>query len=252
MSLTGSLFRVALRGGVAPVRAGGAVLGATLALEHRVRVELLSVGGKVSLDALDALLASDAIDRVLERVEAAGVAQHVAQRMLEDGIAEQIVTRILQGDELEQMISNAVDSERTRDRLARALESEGIERLADRLLRSPGSERLLAQVLQSPLMRETVTQLLESEELWTLVDEIARSPSVTDAITQQSAGFLDQVAGTVRDRSRDADAWVERAARRIGRRRAHRELLEAGEAKSGAEPGYGEQPGGQTRPGAGP
>ena len=49
MSLTGSLFRVAVRGGVAPVRAGGTVVGATLALERRVRVELLSVGGKVSL-----------------------------------------------------------------------------------------------------------------------------------------------------------------------------------------------------------
>jgi hypothetical protein len=64
-----------------------------------------------------------------------------------------------------------------------------------------------------------VERLLESEELWVLVDEIARSPAVTQAITQQSLGFADQVAGGVRERSRDADGMLERAARRIVRRR---------------------------------
>ena len=48
-----------------------------------------------------------------------------------------------------------------------------------------------------------------------MVDEIARSPSVTEAITHQSVGFADQIADTVRDSSRDADAWLERAARRL-------------------------------------
>jgi hypothetical protein len=41
---------------------------------------------------------------------------------------------------------------------------------------------------------------------------------VTDAITQQSMGFADVIADGVRDRSRSADAWLERAARRALRR----------------------------------
>jgi hypothetical protein len=148
-----------VRGGMSlaslPLRGPTAALDAGLELERQMRTALRARGGQLALDALDALLTSDAIDLVLESIEAAGVAQRVAQRILEDGIAEQVVTL-----------------------------------------------------------------LLESEELWVLVDEIARSPSVTEAITHQSAGFVDQVTDTVRERSRDADAWVERAARRFRRRHA--------------------------------
>jgi hypothetical protein len=63
-----------------------------------------------------------------------------------------------------------------------------------------------------------VARLLESEDLWLLVDEIARSPAVTEAITQQSLGFADQVAGGVRARSRSMDDWLEHKARRALRR----------------------------------
>jgi hypothetical protein len=112
-----------------------------------------------------------------------------------------------------------VDSDRTRDELARVLESEAIERLLDRLLMSPAGDRMVGQVLGSPVLKEAVARLLESRELWLVVDEIARSPAVTQAITSQSSSFVDQVTDRVRVSSRDADAWVERAARRIGKGR---------------------------------
>jgi hypothetical protein len=51
------------------------------------------------------------------------------------------------------------------------------------------------------------------------VDQIARSPAVTEAITQQSMGFADQVAGEVRRSSQRADAGLERAAHRLLRRK---------------------------------
>jgi hypothetical protein len=149
-----SLVRAGTWMATLPLRGPALALDAGLALEQRARTALRARGSQLALDALDALLTGDAIDLVLERIEAAGVAQRVAQRILEDGIAEQVVTL-----------------------------------------------------------------LLESEELWVLVDEIARSPSVTEAITHQSVGFVDQVTDTVREHSRDADAWVERAARRLRRRR---------------------------------
>jgi hypothetical protein len=74
------------------------------------------------------------------------------------------------------------------------------------VLESAAAERLVARVIESGLLDEVVHRLVESEDLWLLVEEIARSPAVTDAITRQSGGFADQVANGVRARSRSADA----------------------------------------------
>jgi len=63
-----------------------------------------------------------------------------------------------------------------------------------------------------------VARLVRTDALWLLVDEVARSPAVTEAIAQQGVGFADEVAGAVRVRSRRADALLERAARRALRR----------------------------------
>ncbi len=89
-----------------------------------------------------------------------------------------------------------------------------------RVLAGPEAERILAATLEGPLVEETVSQLLENQAVWVLVDEIARSPSVTEAIAHQGTGFVDQVAERARDRSRNADALLERVARRLVKRRA--------------------------------
>jgi hypothetical protein len=77
-------------------------------------------------------------------------------------------------------------------------------------------------VIQSPLLDEAVERLLESEDLWLLVDEVARSPAVTEAIGSQGLGFADQVAQDVRNRSLRADDRLEHAARRLLRFRRER------------------------------
>jgi len=141
-------------------------------------------GERLALDTLDAvvtrLATGDTVDRLVDRVAAAGLAERLADRILRDGIAEQIAQRAIAGPEL---------------------------------------ERVIADALESRLPEAVVSHLLQSEALWILVDEIARSPSVTEAIAHQGSGFVDQVAGVARDRSRAGDAWVERAAHRvIGRR----------------------------------
>ena len=73
--------------------------------------------------------------------------------------------------------------------------------------------------------------------LWRLVDELASSPAVTGAITQQGLGFADQVGDVARARSRTADDWLERRARRLSSWRsksapAGRSPAQAGEAVS--------------------
>jgi hypothetical protein len=86
---------------------------------------------------------------------------------------------------------------------------------AERAIDTPAARRLVAHAIESEVLDEAVTRLLESKELWMLVDEVARSPAVTEAISHQGAGLADQVAAVVRDRSRNADARLERAARRV-------------------------------------
>ena len=131
----------------------------------------------------------------------------LAERLLAAGIADDIARRVVEGPELERIAVTA-------------LESPGAARLGDRILESPQAERLVARVIESRLIDEAVARLLESEDLWLLVDAIARSPSVTQAISKQSMGFAQEMAGVVRERSQRGDARVERIARRVLRRGA--------------------------------
>ena len=66
------------------------------------------------------------------------------------------------------------DLERARARLGRTLD-DSIDRAIDELLDSPRSKR-------------AVEQILESDQLWVLVDRIANSAEVLDAITSTSVG----------------------------------------------------------------
>lgn len=102
--------------------------------------------------------------------------------------------------------------------LDEALASPAFERLTQQIVDSPSMERLVVRVIDSRLVDAAVARLLENEDLWVVVDEVARSPAVTEAIGQQSLGFAGQITGAVRARSIRADARLERAARRLLRR----------------------------------
>ena len=180
MSAADSLFDTVGRVASAPLKAVGGAADVARRLEREARTTLTSSAERALTAALDRvvtrMLEEDVIDHVLERAEAAGVAQRVADRILDDGIAEQIAERAFSGPEL---------------------------------------ERILASAFRSALPDELIAQLLASEAVWVLVDEIARSPSVTEAIAHQGTGFFDQVAAGARDHSRQADARVQRFAERL-------------------------------------
>jgi hypothetical protein len=112
------------------------------------------------------------------------------------------VDRVLESDELERVVIVAVNSAHIQEALRLALESDGAARIVDSLFDSGVVDRLFER-------------LLESEALWHLIDEIAASPAVTAAISQQGLGFADELGDQVRSRSRKADDWMERAARRL-------------------------------------
>jgi hypothetical protein len=207
-----------------PVQGALSALAMGIVLEREARSAVGSATKRLGFGMLDAtlarLLADDVVERVLDSVQAAKLPQRVSERLLDEGIAEQIATRVLEGPELERVVSVALRSEQVHRTLTRAVEDEASERLIERLTSSEGSERLVALLMNSRLPEEIVSRLLESEALWVFVDEIARSPSVTEAIEHQSVGFVDEIADRARDRSRYADAWVQRLARRVGRHRS--------------------------------
>lgn len=112
------------------------------------------------------------------------------------------VDRLLESDELERVVIVAVNSTHLQAALKQVLDSEGAKQLIDTFF-------------DSGLLDRFLERLVASESLWHMIDEIAASPAVRAAISQQGLGFADQVGDQVRDRSRKADDWVERAARRL-------------------------------------
>lgn len=134
-----------------------------------------------------------------EVVEGATLA--FVDRALADGLADRVAQRIVDGPEL--------------------------ERIVDMALASPAIERTLTSIVASHVVQEAVdrvaddamARLRDSEAMWALIEEIARSSAVTEAIAHQGVGFADQVGDDIRERSRNADARLERAAWRLLRRR---------------------------------
>ena len=125
-------------------------------------------------------------------------------------------------------IDAALSSRVAVEAVDRIVASALVERAVERLLATDALEQILAsaedaavprRLIDSHLVDQFVERLLESEELWLLVDEIARSPAVTEAIGTQGIGFADQIAGVARERSRTADDRLERVARRLLRRK---------------------------------
>ena len=182
---------------------GGAVraLGGLAATALRPAAGAVALARNAAEDTVlwtfDRLLASRVANELVDTLLASGIVERAVDQAFRDGIAEAVTDRLLDGPEL--------------------------ERIADQVVDSPATERVVGRVMESRLVDDAVAKLLESDELWVMVDEIASSPAVTEAIGRQSIGFADQVAGVVRDRSANADDRVERAARRLLRRRPREE-----------------------------
>jgi uncharacterized membrane-anchored protein YjiN (DUF445 family) len=150
----------------------------------------------------------------------------MAERLLADGVAEEVADRLFAGPELERIVKLALESEPLGEAIAGALENPGADRMLDRALESPGMERMVTRILESRVLDESVGRIVDqaaerlsrSDGLWVLVDEIAASPAVTEAIAEQSASFADHMAANARIRARTADDRFERVTWRLLRR----------------------------------
>ena len=135
-----------------------------------------------------------------------GRAASTAIRPITSAVAG-VTDRVLDGGEPERLLIAALNDDRIQTALRHAMDTEGVKELVDRFF-------------DSGLFDHFVDRLLTSDALWRLVDEIAQSPAVLAAVSQQGLGFADQVGDAVRGRSRRADRAVERTAGRLVHRRA--------------------------------
>jgi hypothetical protein len=152
---------------------------------------------------------------VLDRALATQWAADAVDVVLRSALAERAVRTVLEGPLADAAVAVAIRAGLIERIAADLLESGAIARVLD----SDEMDAFVAEVLDSRLVDTSVARVLASEELWIVVDEVARSPAVTEAIAHQGVGFADQVAGELGQRSRRADDRLERIARRLLRRR---------------------------------
>jgi hypothetical protein len=112
----------------------------------------------------------------------------------------------------------AVDRLLDSGELERFLASPRLQAVVAQVVQSDGATQLIDTFFDSGLFDRFIDRLLASDGLWRLVDEIAASPTVRAAVSQQGLGFADQVGDAVRARSRKGDRALERAAHRLTRR----------------------------------
>jgi hypothetical protein len=102
----------------------------------------------------------------------------------------------------------------------RLLDSGRLQAIVAQVVGSEGATQLIDTFFDSGLFDRFVDHLLSSDGLWRLVDEIAASPTVMAAVSQQGLGFADQIGEAARARSRKGDRRLERAADRLMRRQS--------------------------------
>jgi len=79
-------------------------------------------------------------------------------------------------------------------------------------------DRFTTDALSSQRTSRVLERALESDDLWRIVDRIANSPEVLDAIASATVGLTGVVADEARRRTVTADEFAERIARRLLRR----------------------------------
>lgn len=216
------------------------------------------LGSRLANDAVDRVLGSDlartAVTRTIESELArttvtqaldSELARTAVSQVLDSDLARTAVTEAVRSDLAAAAVAEVLASDVARNAVSEALEGPLVETIAEEAVRLGVVERLTDRVLTEQLVAglldrsaaidlpervaamiftderlldQAVERLLASPALWQLVDEIAQSPAVMAAITAQSAGFADEVAGGLRARSRRADMWLEGAARKALRR----------------------------------
>ena len=167
----------------------------------------------------------------------------IAERLLADGIAEQVATRLLAGPELQRIVQLVVASDPLHEAIGDALASPAVEQMLALALESPVFARMLAQIVDSQAVdadrrargrRDGGAAAAAPRRCGAWSTRSSPAPRSPRRSPMQSVGFADHVAGSVRERSKHADAKLERAAWSLFRRRSRDRPVEGDPSAPGA------------------
>ena len=116
----------------------------------------------------------------------------LARSLAEHRVLERVARPVLAAPDVEAAFATALEQERTR--------------------------RIIEQALDSRLASEVADHLLRSPELDRVIEQIAASPAVRAALTQQTTSLVAEVAAGLRRRAERLDDSTERTVRRWLRR----------------------------------
>ncbi len=156
--------------------------------------------------AVETVMGSKAVQDSIERVVASPAMTSAVDAVVGSPAVQETLERVVSGPAFASALRTI-------------LSPETVDMIADEVARSQMVQKITVAAMEAGEMAPIVDAFLEREELWILVQTIAESPAVIDAVRQQGFGFADQVGDEVRGRSRTADQVVARTARTfIGRR----------------------------------
>jgi hypothetical protein len=174
------------------------------------------------------LLTSPQADAALRRLLDGPAVDRIVVALIEARVIERVTAELIAAEVPAQVVSQALEAGVLDEVVTRALADDSVERTV---------ERLLTGWFEGPLYDEVVNRVLASAELWRLVDEIAHSPEVMEAITAGSASLAGEVADQVRRRTIVADDVAERITRKVLRRSPRKEQPALPPGDGGLPPG---------------
>lgn len=140
---------------------------------------------------VEEILSSPEVARAIDRVLAGALPDAIVRSLLEHRVIERALTEVVEEADLDVAVTAALDHEMTQE-LMRAV------------LASPGFDRMLVQATD---------RALSGPEMQRIVQHVASSPEVREALTHQSTSLAEEMVASVRTRAESLDDAAERTVR---------------------------------------
>jgi len=112
--------------------------------------------------------------------------------------------------ELSRLIDRALAQSLPEELVHSVVEHRVLERMAREFTESGAFDRAVENALASPRTNELVDRIVNSEEMRRAIRDIVASREVREAVTQQTSGFIEEIAANVRQRARRLDDRIDR------------------------------------------
>jgi uncharacterized RDD family membrane protein YckC len=112
--------------------------------------------------------------------------------------------------ELSRLIDRALAQSLPEELVHSVVEHRVLERMAREFAETGAFDRAVENALASPRTNELVDRIVNSEEMRRAIREIVASREVREAVTQQTSGFIEEIAANIRQRARRLDDRIDR------------------------------------------